>query len=225
MSIVHEYAKTFSNADCTGSVLYIAQGSGIDSGYDTMPCANGASLDVTPVPWTQYVVNQTYMDIARWGLIERTLDNTCVVGGMGGEAILASCTYTDTGCTQAVQMTESSPSTVTCWIPNPPDGPVLTQPLSPLLFKLYFNSDCSGGIVFLAQGDIFANDPPQPCTDGFELNGTQPTLDEYLPSTLYLNFTSSLFNGSIANQLCVSYDDGTSYVYAPTARPCRRRCI
>ncbi|KAF0697646.1 hypothetical protein As57867_011623, partial [Aphanomyces stellatus] len=219
-SYVHEYAKSFEFANCTGSVLYLAQGSDIDSGYGDMTCAYGLSIDSTPVPLTQYVVNQTYMDIARWGLIERTLDNTCVIGGLGGEAIRASCAtqtytyYTDAACTKAVQTFEPWLPTVTCWIPNPLGGPVVTQPSSPLLFKSYLYSDCSGGIMFLAQGDIFANDPPQPCTDGFELNDTHPTAVEYLPSTLYMNFTSSLFDGVIANQYCLSYDGDNYYVYA-----------
>ncbi|KAG9408232.1 hypothetical protein AC1031_021477 [Aphanomyces cochlioides] len=193
------YAKTFSSADCTGSVINLQFGKTTDF-FVPETCdgssGNGTVVDTNAVALNQYVANKTYMDIKSPSSLYVYANCTSNTYG----------TYQDKKCTKPLQQVKSSnPPTIQCFVPTAvvtptisvssttptPDVVVVPTTTAPptAFFKTYALSNCSGAV--------------QMVVTSASLNQTAAFSERVSPSAAYAAFSGKDLSGYIISGKCL----------------------
>ncbi|CAK4675004.1 hypothetical protein LEN26_011665 [Aphanomyces euteiches] len=223
------YAKTFSSADCTGSVIYLQFGKTTDF-FVPETCdgssGNGTIVDTNDVALYQYVANKTYMDIKSTDVTERVLAHSCVFAGPSSLYMYANCTsntygtYQDKKCTKPLQQVKSSNSpTIQCFVPTAvvtptisvssttptPDVVVVPTTAAPptAFFKTYASSNCSGAVQMVVTSAFLNQTGFSQCANGRLVQPQQPSASEFSPSAAYAAFSGKDLSGYIISGKCL----------------------
>ncbi|RHY28242.1 hypothetical protein DYB32_006468 [Aphanomyces invadans] len=209
-----KYIVSYEHIDCSGGAQYVR--SSANSSAPFSGCVGGVQVTTTPVPTTNFIPNELYMDL-QWdsGMTERIIQHTCVWTGVDRGYMRADCPervfgfYKDGNCNVPMDTNDDvSPPATSCVIPNAYSATAKSK-VPPKYFKKYEHEDCTGAIVFTDEftGALAAAQDVDPCTNGFQIDLVPPKPDQFVGGKTYMTVTNPymLFKGTVLDKSCVSY--------------------